>query len=69
VTLEGAETAQASFTAPETATVVSFTLTVTDALGLGSTPDGVAVYVEEGAPVNRPPYVPSNPTPADERPG
>jgi uncharacterized repeat protein (TIGR01451 family) len=63
VILIGADTDQAAFQAPPYQSVLTFTLTVTDALGLGSSPDTVIVYVGMSPPLNQPPYMPSNPTP------
>lgn len=45
VTLSDATVVSPTFTAPATPTVLTFTLTVTDAFGLASTPDSVAVTV------------------------
>jgi len=66
VILVGADTAQAAFQAPPYQGVLTFTLTVTDALGLGSSPDTVVVvYVGISPPANQPPYTPSNPEPCN----
>lgn len=47
VSLSAPTSSQTTFMAPSTATVLTFTLTVTDALGLASTPDMVVVTVRE----------------------
>jgi PKD repeat protein len=52
VSLSGANTAQPSFTAPATPTVLSFQLIVTDARGLASTPNTTVVNVRDAAPQN-----------------
>ena len=64
VILVGADTAQAAFQAPPYQSVLTFTLTVTDTLGLGGSPDHVIVYVGMGPSPNQPPYTPSNPHPS-----
>jgi uncharacterized repeat protein (TIGR01451 family) len=69
VILVDADKAQAAFQAPPYQSILTFTLTVTDALGLSSKPDTVIVYVGIEPPSNQPPYTPSNPTPRNEMTG
>jgi len=46
VTLSNAAGVAPTFTAPGTATVLTFALTVTDSLGLASAPDSVTITVQ-----------------------
>ncbi len=46
--LVGADKAQATFQAPPYQSMLTFTLAVTDTLGLGSAPDTIVVYVKMG---------------------
>ncbi len=51
VTLTGADTAQPTFTAPSIAGTLTFSLVVTDSLGVVSEPDTVTITVTNGEPV------------------
>ena len=62
VVLSSATISQPTFTAPGSATVLTFTLVVTDSLGLGSAPDTVVVTVS-GVP-NQPPFADAGPNQA-----
>ncbi len=62
VVLNSATISQPTFTAPGSATVLTFTLVVTDSLGLGSAPDTVVVTVS-GVP-NQPPIADAGPNQA-----
>jgi uncharacterized repeat protein (TIGR01451 family) len=50
VTLDDSTAVSPTFTAPGTSTVLTFTLIVTDALGLGSAPDAVVITVTNTPP-------------------
>jgi len=66
IILVDADKAQAAFQSPPYQSALTFTLTVTDSLGLSSEPDTIIVYVGIEPPSNQSPYTPSNPNPRHE---